>query len=428
MSRKTIDMTVDGRVVDTLEYPYGSAEENAGQIKRDVTPVLFTLLQRCEAEADRAAGDENDIDIHVIVEGAPIQHIVFGNNTAKDLQRDREILDAIQNEAWLEAAEMLKKSASPQRRISAADEALFEFYDSVSNGLSISQVEHEETQWTEYLPPHLRKRKPSKTGNYTVQQGDNLWSLAKKFDTSVDELARLNNINEANRRNIYEDELLFMPVSPTIEAIIRAGRANSETFAVLLQDYQITPDNYENRIKFGNSTETLFREGKITIEEASHVGNQVLKLAHELTNLRYAPKYNELMGKVLSGEITPKEYAKAASWLEWEGQINQIIVAAESGFRFEGEDKKELNDFIDEYNKNRSINLRKRVTRSTEHLGTYEEDAINQKKRYDIENEKKRKQEEIKRKQEEENKRKQEEILKKYDEESQKIMREILDN
>ena len=98
-----------------------------------------------------------------------------------------------------------------QGRISVVDKALFESCDSISNGLPISQVEHEEAQWTEYMPPHLQKRKPSKEGNYIVQAGDNLWSLAKKFNTTVDELAKLNNIDEANRGNIYAGEKLYVP-------------------------------------------------------------------------------------------------------------------------------------------------------------------------------------------------------------------------
>ena len=63
--------------------------------------------------------------------------------------------------------------------------------------------------------PYL-KRKPSKDGNYTVQEGDSLWKLSKKFNTTVDELARLNNIDDANRGNIYAGEKLFVPEIPEV--------------------------------------------------------------------------------------------------------------------------------------------------------------------------------------------------------------------
>ena len=55
------------------------------------------------------------------------------------------------------------------------------------------------------------KRKPSKTGNYTVQKNDSLWKLAERFNTTIGELARLNNIDAKNLGNIYEGEKLFVP-------------------------------------------------------------------------------------------------------------------------------------------------------------------------------------------------------------------------
>jgi len=61
-----------------------------------------------------------------------------------------------------------------------------------------------------------QKRKPSKEGNYIVQEGDSLWKLAKKFNTTVDELARLNNIDDANRGNIYAEEKLWVPEVPAV--------------------------------------------------------------------------------------------------------------------------------------------------------------------------------------------------------------------
>ena len=48
---------VNGKVVDTLQY-YGSAEENAEQINKDLVPFFVTLLQRVEAAADAYEREE----------------------------------------------------------------------------------------------------------------------------------------------------------------------------------------------------------------------------------------------------------------------------------------------------------------------------------------------------------------------------------
>ncbi|MDD9138120.1 LysM peptidoglycan-binding domain-containing protein [Fructobacillus sp. CRL 2054] len=40
------------------------------------------------------------------------------------------------------------------------------------------------------------------TGSYTVQSGDNLWTLAQRFNTTVDNLASLNNIQDASKLSV----------------------------------------------------------------------------------------------------------------------------------------------------------------------------------------------------------------------------------
>lgn len=46
---------------------------------------------------------------------------------------------------------------------------------------------------------------------YTVQQGDSLIAIARRYDTTADELARLNNI--ANPSLIYPGQIIKIPVS-----------------------------------------------------------------------------------------------------------------------------------------------------------------------------------------------------------------------
>lgn len=53
------------------------------------------------------------------------------------------------------------------------------------------------------------------------------------------------------------------------------------------------------------------------------------------------------------------------SEIEVAGQINQIKVAAEIGYKYIGKGKEKLNKLIDDYSKDNSIDLTKVVTRST---------------------------------------------------------------
>ena len=59
---------------------------------------------------------------------------------------------------------------------------------------------------------------------YTIQSGDTLWDLSQKYDTTVDELAKLNNIENPNL--IYAGATLKIPVAQTEEekAEFEAGR------------------------------------------------------------------------------------------------------------------------------------------------------------------------------------------------------------
>jgi LysM repeat protein len=62
--------------------------------------------------------------------------------------------------------------------------------------------------------PTVTPASTENTGNYTIQRGDTLGALAKRFGMSVDELARLNNISNPNR--IYAGRTLITK-APTVE-------------------------------------------------------------------------------------------------------------------------------------------------------------------------------------------------------------------
>ena len=58
-------------------------------------------------------------------------------------------------------------------------------------------------------PPPPTTRGPGEPLSYTVQQGDTLFSIARQFGVSVDELIEVNNI--ANPDVIYVDDQLTIP-------------------------------------------------------------------------------------------------------------------------------------------------------------------------------------------------------------------------
>jgi LysM repeat protein len=73
---------------------------------------------------------------------------------------------------------------------------------------------------------------------YVVQPGDTLYSIAARFNTTVDAIARLNQISDPNR--IYPGMLLQIPLScPPTEGfthIVQQG----ETLATIAAQYSVT--------------------------------------------------------------------------------------------------------------------------------------------------------------------------------------------
>src|SRR5690606_6633688 len=100
----------------------------------------------------------------------------------------------------------------------------------------------------------------------------------------------------------------------------------------------ITPDNHVSFIFFGRNTETYHETGKITLVKSEDIKWQTVQLAHELTNRSNLKQIQTLDKQVSEGKITPKQYAKQLAQVEVAGQINQIKVAAEIGYRYQGKE------------------------------------------------------------------------------------------
>jgi RHS repeat-associated protein len=163
---------------------------------------------------------------------------------------------------------------------------------------------------------------------------------------------------------------------PTIKQIIAEGKKTSATFSSLLNKAKITDANFSQNISFGSGTYTeMNKEAKIVLTKVDDIKFQVIKLTHELTNRSKMATTIKLLDNAKEGTITPKEYAKKLAQTEVDGEINQIKVAAETGYRYKGKGMEGLNKLIDDYSKDKTIDLTKKVLPSAEHLKTYEQDA-----------------------------------------------------
>ena len=160
---------------------------------------------------------------------------------------------------------------------------------------------------------------------------------------------------------------------PTIKQTLEYGMKHSKTFKKLMSLAGITLDNYNKYISFGNSTETDPVTGEITLTEGSNKKFQVIKLAHELSNKINRKELQGYDEKVERNKISIRRYALLVAKKEIDGEINQIKVAADIGFHYPGKKFKSLNDVIDSYSKNKSMNLRKIVEISKQHISTYME-------------------------------------------------------
>ena len=135
---------------------------------------------------------------------------------------------------------------------------------------------------TEYLNiPYNIDINPSNEGTYTVVSGDTLWSIAKKFDTSVNEIKRLNNLS--NNLLKVGTNLIVPNVNNDSNYIVVRG----DTLYSIARKNNISVDKIR---ELNNLTSDVLRVGQVLKLKESNINNYIVKLGDTLYSI--ASKFN----------------------------------------------------------------------------------------------------------------------------------------
>ena len=135
---------------------------------------------------------------------------------------------------------------------------------------------------TEYLNiPYNIDINPSDEGTYTVVSGDTLWSIAKKFDTSVNEIKRLNNLS--NNLLKVGTNLIVPNVNNDSNYIVVRG----DTLYSIARKNNISVDKIR---ELNNLTSDVLRVGQVIKLKESNINNYIVKLGDTLYSI--ASKFN----------------------------------------------------------------------------------------------------------------------------------------
>ena len=124
------------------------------------------------------------------------------------------------------------------------------------------------------------------TNTYTVQSGDSLWSIARKFNTTVDELKRLNNLTS---NNLQIGQVLKVP---TTDEVINPEGESLTNYVVQSGD-----SLYKIAMKFNTTVNDIKRINGLTTDYLS-VG-QVLRIpTSNSTTFTYVVKNGDSLYKI----------------------------------------------------------------------------------------------------------------------------------
>lgn len=98
---------------------------------------------------------------------------------------------------------------------------------------------------------------------YVVQPGDSLWKIAKRFDTTVEELARMNGIIEPDK--IYSRQILRIMIEeePNGEEYVEYTVQSGDTLYMIAQ-------------KFGTTVTSLINHNAIANPDKIYPGDRIV--------------------------------------------------------------------------------------------------------------------------------------------------------
>ena len=135
---------------------------------------------------------------------------------------------------------------------------------------------------TEYLNiPYNIDISPSNEGIYSVVSGDTLWSIAKKFDTSVNEIKKLNNLS--NNLLKVGTNLIVPNVNNDSNYIVVRG----DTLYSIARKNNISVDKIR---ELNNLTSDVLRVGQVLKLKESVINKYIVKLGDTLYSI--ASKFN----------------------------------------------------------------------------------------------------------------------------------------
>ena len=157
---------------------------------------------------------------------------------------------------------------------------------------------------SEYLNiPYNKNTNPntsSSDGTYKVVSGDTLWSIAKKFDTTVNEIKRLNNLSNN-----------LLKVGSNL--IVPNSNNNNDTYTVVRGDtlYSVARKNnisIDRLRELNNLTSDILRVGQVLKLKESAINKYIVKLGDTLysiantfnTTVDTIKKLNNLTSNLLS--------------------------------------------------------------------------------------------------------------------------------
>ena len=155
---------------------------------------------------------------------------------------------------------------------------------------------------SEYLNiPYKTDTNPNNDGTYTVVSGDSLWSIAKKFDTTVNEIKRLNNLS--NNLLKVGTKLIVPNSNNSIDSDYTVVRG--DTLYSIARKNNISVDKIR---QLNNLSSDVLRVGQVLKLKESNINKYIVKLGDTLysiantfnTTVDTIKKLNNLTSNLLS--------------------------------------------------------------------------------------------------------------------------------